>query len=118
MLKYRPSDNLVVAATHGRGLFTTIIPTVVTGVPDDPITKNFIKYVFVDNNQLQVIKGNLLTTSMTLQLYDMKGSLVYSRKFPYQNATIPVGILQKGSYIIRITGNNRENFVKQFVLTD
>jgi hypothetical protein len=118
MLKYRPLDNLVVAATHGRGLFTTIIPTVVTGVPNDPVTKNFIKYVFVDNNQLQIIKGNLLTTSMTLQLYDMKGSQVYSGKFPYQNATIPVGSLQKGSYIIRITGNNRENFVKQFILTD
>jgi len=31
MLQYRSSDNTIVAATHGRGLFTTVIPS--TGAP-------------------------------------------------------------------------------------
>lgn len=36
MLRYRPADNMVVAATHGRGLFTAIIPSAST--PDISFT--------------------------------------------------------------------------------
>jgi hypothetical protein len=115
MLKYRASDNLVVAATHGRGLFTTIVPTVVTGLPNDPVTKNFIKYTFTETDQLQIVAGNLQTKTMTIELIDMKGSIVYSGSVKYQNTTISLNKLQRGSYILRITGNNKERFVKQLI---
>jgi hypothetical protein len=118
MLQYRPMDNLVAAGTHGRGLFTTILPTVVTGLPNDPPTKDFIKYVYTEGGSLRIVKGNLLTQTMTLQLFDMNGRLVYNSKKPYQDTSIPLFTLQKGSYIIRITGNNREHFVKQFILAN
>ncbi len=115
MLKYRPSDNLVAAATHGRGLFTTILPTIVTGVPVNTITKDFIKYISVANNQLQVVVGTLLTRTITLQVIDMNGRLVYKSNKSYQNSVIDMSRLQSGSYIIKITGNNKEEFVKQFI---
>ena len=116
MLKFRASDNTVLAATHGRGLFTTIIPTVVTGVPNLPVTKDFIKYAFQDNSQLHIVKGTLQTRTMTMQLVDMNGRIVHSSKGQYQNTSIDLGTLQRGSYIIRIRGNNNEYFVKQFIL--
>jgi photosystem II stability/assembly factor-like uncharacterized protein len=107
MLKYRASDNLLAAATHGRGLFTTTIPTVVTGVPNITITKDFIKYISADNGQLQIVVGTLSVKDMTIQLYDMKDQ--------YQNSVINIGRLQTGSYIVKITGDKKENFVQQFI---
>jgi Secretion system C-terminal sorting domain len=115
MLKYRASDNLLVAATHGRGLFTTTIPTVVTGLPNIPITKNFIKYISADNNQLQIVVGNLSTTTITIQLLDMNGRMVDRRKNPYQNLVMDLNRLSKGAYIVKITGDKKEKFVQQFV---
>ena len=115
MLKYRASDNLLVAATHGRGLFTTTIPTVLTGVPNITITKDFIKYISADNGQLQIVVGTLSVKDMTIQLYDMKGSLIDKRKNQYKNSVINIGRLQTGSYIVKITGDKKENFVQQFI---
>ena len=115
MLKFRSSDNTVVAGTHGRGLFTTIIPTVPTGLPNTVVTKDFIKYVSADKDQLQVVTGKLQTRTMTLQVFDMKGSIIYNSSKNYQNSAIDISRFQSGSYIIKITGNNKENFVKQFI---
>jgi len=115
MIRYRASDNLVVAATHGRGLFTTILPTVVTGVPSVPVTKDFIKYISADNNQLLIVKGTLNTKSMNIQLFNMNGQQVYASKNEYQNIAINLGKLQAGVYIVKITGDRREHFVEQFV---
>ena len=115
MLRYRASDNLVVAATYGRGLFTTILPTVVTGVPDNTITKDFIKYISADNNKLQIVIGGLQTRAMTIQLLDMSGRLVDSRQNRYQNSVIDINKLQSGVYIVKIIGDKKENFIQQFV---
>ena len=115
MVKYRASDNLVVAATHGRGLYTTILPTVVTGVPSVPVTKDFIKYISAENSQLQIVIGNLQTRTMNIQLINMLGQQVYQSKNSYQNTNIPIGALQSGSYILKITGDKREHFVQQFI---
>jgi hypothetical protein len=116
MLKYRSSDKTLVAATHGRGLFTTTLTVInVTGVPNVPNTKDFIKYVSADNNQLQVVVGNLTTKNMTLQLFDMKGRLMLQRKQAYANALLDVSRYTSGSYILKIWGDKNERFVKQVV---
>lgn len=115
MIRYRGSDNTVVAATHGRGLFTSILPTVVTGVPNNPVTKDFIKYISADNSQLHIITGTLQTRSMTIQLLNMQGQRVYQSQQAYHPTTINLDRLQSGAYIIRITGDKRENFVQQFI---
>lgn len=115
MLRYRTSDNLVAAATHGRGLFTTIVPTVVTGLPTDPVTRDFIKYISVDNGLLQIVVGTLNVRTITIQMYDMNGRLVDKQKNNYENSIINIQRFQSGSYIIKITGDKKENFVRQFI---
>ena len=40
---------------------------------------------------------------------------MYNKEHPYQNLSLPISRLSKGSYIIKIQGNNKENFVEQFV---
>ena len=116
MLKHRASDNTAVAATHGRGLYTTILPTVVTGLPPNPNTKNFIRSSFIQDDQLQIVIGNLQTQNMTIQLFDMKGRLVHRVSARYQNTPVNIGRLQSGTYVLKITGNNGERFVKHVIL--
>ena len=115
MIKYRGANTSLVAATHGRGLFTTTLTGVVTGVPPTVITKDFIKYISPDAAQLLVVKGDLNTLSMQVRIFDATGKLMYNEVHPYQNLSIPISTLSKGSYIIKIEGNNKENFVQQFV---
>jgi len=115
MLRYRASDNLLAVATHGRGLFTTTLTSVATGIPAVSNTRNFIDYVTNTRQQLFVKTGNLSTTSMELKLFDATGRLVYDKKTGYSNQTIPIDGLASGSYILKIYGNRNEQYTKQFV---
>ena len=115
MVKYRPGNTSLVAATHGRGLYTATLTGVVTGVSNNVITKDFIKYISPDASQLLVIRGRLNTLKMQVQIYDASGKLLYNQEHPYQDLSIPIATWSKGSYVIKVLGNNKENFVGQFV---
>lgn len=114
-LKYKPFSALLVAATHGRGLFTTVLPGVTTGVSNNVVTKDFIKYISADQNRLLIVKGGLNTKNMQVQIYDATGKLVYDQNKPYQDASINISTLSTGSYTVRMIGNNKEYYVRQFV---
>jgi len=115
MIKYRAANTSLVAATHGRGIFTTTLTGVVTGVSNNVITKDFIKYISADANQLLIAKGGLNVLKMTVLIYDVTGKLVYRKEHPYQDIYIPMSAWSKGGYVINIQGNNKENFVQQFI---
>lgn len=115
MIKYRAANTSLVAATHGRGIFTTTLTGVVTGVSNNVITKDFIKYISADANQLLIAKGGLNVLKMIVLIYDVTGKLVYRKEHPYQDIYIPMSAWSKGGYVINIQGNNKENFVQQFI---
>jgi hypothetical protein len=115
MLRRRPTDNTVAAATHGRGLFTTILPSVVTGTGNPGNTKDFIKYISAENNNLLIAVGNLQTKTMTLTVYSSNGQLVKHLAGRYENTSVGISRLANGVYTIRITGDKNENYVRQFV---
>jgi hypothetical protein len=115
MIKLRRSDNLLAAATHGRGLFTTNLTSVATGIPIVDNTKDFIKYVSSDRQQLLIKVGNLTTTKIQVRLFDATGKLVNSTDTRYIDQYINIGNLASGSYIIKIYGNKNEQYTRQFV---
>lgn len=115
MLKYRASDNTVAAGTHGRGLFTTTLPTVVTGVNNPANTKDFIKYISADKSSLLIATGPLQTKTMTIVLYNASGQRVKEQAGRYQNTTVNISGLPAGVYVLQCTGDKKENFVQQFV---
>ena len=115
MLRYRSSDNLVAVATHGRGLYTTNVLAIGTGIPTVPNTKNFIDYTTASQQQLFIKVGNLNLTTMELRMFAVDGRLVYSSKAKYSDQSIPIAQLARGSYIVKIYGNKGEQFTKQFV---
>jgi len=115
MLKYRASDNTVAAATHGRGLYTTVLPTVVTGINNPVNTKDFIDYISADKNRLLIDIGTLQTKTMTVSIYNSSGQQVNLSSGKYQNTNIDISRLASGVYTARITGDKKENYIKQFV---
>jgi hypothetical protein len=117
MIRYRPSDRLLLAATHGRGLFSTTIPagSSTVGVPNITITKDFIKYVSAVNNRLMIAPGTLNTKMMDVAVYDLNGRLIYRRSGAYQTTTISTSAWSRGSYVVKIRGDKNEQYVKQFV---
>jgi hypothetical protein len=117
MVRYRPSDRLLVAATHGRGLFTTHIAagTSTVGVSNLTATKDFIKYIASVNNRLVIVPGNLNTRKIDLQVFDLGGRLVYRGTNAYQTTTISTAGWSKGSYVIKIKGDRNEIYSKQFL---
>ncbi|RYY95874.1 MAG: T9SS type A sorting domain-containing protein, partial [Chitinophagaceae bacterium] len=114
MIRYRASDRMILAATHGRGLWTAVL-TQATGVSNVTATRDFIKYVSAQNNRLSIAVGNGPTRRMTVELFDTRGALLHRETRAYGNATLPLGAWAHGAYIVRLTGDKNEVYVKQFV---
>ncbi|HEY1115403.1 MAG TPA: T9SS type A sorting domain-containing protein [Chitinophagaceae bacterium] len=115
MLKYRPSDRLLLAATHGRGLYTTQLAAINTGVPSIPDTKEFIRYTSNGSQELLIKVGNLSTTKMQVSIFDMNGRLVSTADTRYTDQRIDTRRLSRGSYVLKISGNKGERYTRQFV---
>jgi hypothetical protein len=115
-LKYNLGTNTLAAATHGRGLFTTIVPNVVTGIGGPPpTTPYFIKYINSENGRLLIVPGNLQVRTMTLQIFDMAGRKVHESSSAYRTAVINTGRLPAGIYTLKCTGDKKENFIQKFL---
>jgi hypothetical protein len=115
MLKLRTSDNTVAAATHGRGLWTTQLPSITTAVNPVANTKGFIQYISNTKEQLFVRTGNLTTKSIEWQVFDMNGRRVKAKKTVYANQAINISSLSSGGYVLKIYGDKKERFTQQFV---
>ncbi len=105
MLQYRDSDQTVLAASHGRGLFTTIWEKdVYTGIKET--TKNRDLKLFPNPVTDRLNISGLPTTdkSVTCSVYDIKGALVDQsvlRSTEKTETSIVVEHLKSGHYIIR-----------------
>lgn len=117
-LKNRQPDNVMVVGTHGNGAFITtigspvVISDIVTGI-DEPITndKLFIKQVSptVATNAVQYQIGNLFTVKKILvQVYNLKGQLVYQQSRAYQNGAVDLTPLARGQYILTIYSDDKK----------
>ena len=116
MLKLRNGDNLLAAATHGRGVFTTIVPSITTSVNSVVNTKGFIDYISSGRQQLIVKTGNLQGVKLiTINIIDANGQLVHSEKKAYTPNAVNIAKLPAGMYVIKIFGDRKESFTQQFV---
>ncbi len=116
MIKYRKSDYIMAAATHGRGIFTTMIPSTSTSINPVANTKGFISYISATKQQLFVKTGNINgLKSVTLNVLDVQGRMVLSRKINYAPQMVDISRLNAGVYIVKLYGENKERFTQQFV---
>ena len=113
MLKLRFIDNVVLAATHGRGLFTAIFNLdVYDGVKEQDLNNDLKVFPIPAKDYLTVsLKPKVNNKYVSLILLDNSGKEVIN--IGWQNATgvlrktIDVGTLPAGVYVVRLkTGNN------------
>ncbi|GAB4094139.1 WD40/YVTN/BNR-like repeat-containing protein [Flaviaesturariibacter terrae] len=114
MLKYRASDRLVLAATHGRGLWTANL-TQATGVSNVTATRDFIRYVSGANNRITIVPGTLNIRRMNIEVWDTRGALVHRETRAYSLTQLPTDRWAHGAYVVRVTGDKGEIFVQQVI---
>ena len=110
MLKFRKSDNTVLAATHGRGMFTTIWePAFVSGTADQWISDKVRVFPNPSNGMIsiEIPAGNKSAVS----ILDVTGRVVLSESIPDNSTTTHRSYnlthQSKGTYFIRIQRNGK-----------
>lgn len=115
MLQYRATDNMVLAATHGRGMFTSVFTATPASV-DDVLTdkKVFTVYPTISDGNFNVYAKNDLGNS-NLSIFNLSGKQVYSSALNFtakSNQEVSVN-LRSGVYIVNlIDENNRKSSSK------
>lgn len=110
MLQYRASDNLVLAATHGRGMFTanfTATPASVNEVLADK--KVFTMYPTISKGDFTLFAKNTLGKSK-VQVFDISGRQVYTTTVDFnedQNQSISINA-RPGVYIVNLIDENNK----------
>ncbi len=120
MLQLREADNTVLAATHGRGLYTTTWtsnPWVsVAELPELPV-RNIWPNPVSDNINIQLDKAT--DGRLQASLTDMQGRMVYSESFDGGSSLyrITTGELPAGTYVLRLT-EGEQVFSQKIVKAD
>jgi hypothetical protein len=112
MLSYRPSDHTVLAATHGRGLFTCTFPASGLTVGSIPLTENFETKISNITGGIRVM--GLLNGSVDYHIFNMAGSVVKQGTIGKENASIMLPEMSRGVYLIQILQNGKK-ITRKFV---
>ncbi|QOD59987.1 T9SS type A sorting domain-containing protein [Polaribacter haliotis] len=118
MLQYRASDNLVLAATHGRGMFTTNF-TDGTASIDDVLTdkKVFTIYPTISNGNFTVFAKNSLGKSK-INIFDISGRQVYKSSIDFtskEKQEVSVN-LNVGIYIVNVVDENNKKSSNKIII--
>ena len=108
-LDVRTSDNVILATTHGRGLFTSQFTSTPLGIDDNAIVNNSIKvFPTVSNGEFSILSKNSLG-KVEMSLFTITGQKVYTTTFELTNIEKSFNLsLSSGLYLIKIKGDNFE----------
>ncbi len=121
MIDYRTTDNLVVVATHGNGVFSTHINSVndITTINEiDQTAFRFNVYPNPASNYVELKTGSVLNGKVNITLINDLGIEIKSFNFPkYNGNALKINIegLPKGVYYVRMKtadGSCAKQFVK------
>lgn len=107
MLRVRPADNMVLAATHGRGMFTSIWnPIFTSSIMDIASNSELLVYPNPTSGKFSVeIPDN---QSVEIQILDMSGRIIRSKKIESgdanRNIEFDLDRESKGNYFVHLIG--------------
>jgi WD40 repeat protein len=109
MLKLRSADNVVLAATHGRGLFTTTYELdIFDGIKNHSQPNMLTVYPNPASTTVN-IRLNTGNDETTVSLYDLSGKLVHSKALSgMAEYKMDVSGLPKGIYLVKATSGNQQ----------
>ena len=105
-LDLRPSDNVILASTHGRGMFTSQFTSGTLNTNDVVLNEDaIIIYPIVSDGNF-TLKTNRVLGEIDFSVYDLSGKEVYTDKFSLNsNKKEFVLTLNSGVYLTRIQSN-------------
>jgi photosystem II stability/assembly factor-like uncharacterized protein len=106
MLRYRSIDSKVLAATHGRGLFTSVWNAPLSAGDEIQENEPGIKIYPNPVRNLVNIDTYDINDLLIVRIINMEGSIVIEKEINPGSARINVESLAKGTYIITISKNN------------
>lgn len=108
MLKLRHGDDKVLAATHGRGLFTTDYPLNIY-VGENEIAANNNEFKIYPNpaDDFINISTNNNFKNADVSLFDISGKLVLEKEIDSDNNKIDISDIISGTYIVKIKSGNK-----------
>lgn len=118
MLLYRASDNLVLAATHGRGMFVTNFSSNTASI-EEVVTnqKSFTVYPTVSNGNFTLFAKNN-TGKSNVHIFDISGRQVYKEVLDFsknEKQTVSLNV-NAGIYIVNLVDANGKKEVKKIVI--
>ncbi|MCD6347624.1 MAG: T9SS type A sorting domain-containing protein [Bacteroidales bacterium] len=118
MIKIRKSDNTVLAATHGRGMFTTIWdPVFTSGIDEHMLINEMHVYPNPSNGQFQI--DFLPLNQSELIISDLAGRTILHESIESQNQSITrqynLTKEPKGTYIIILTAGAKKQVTKVLI---
>ncbi len=114
MLKLRSSDNVVLAATHGRGLFTaTYEYNPFVDIAKNTIDENTFKiYPNPATDKITITSGLKINGEVTISIASIDGNIIYTKQFGNQHnnfiADINIASAKSGTYTVIIKNDNKQ----------
>jgi hypothetical protein len=101
-LDMRENDLTVLAASHGRGLFTTVFDITDVGTKDIEELNGFEIYPNPSNGQFTIDLNMVSEQVSEVAIYDMKAQLIYQNKTPKDKIFVNISNFSKGNYVLRV----------------
>ncbi|MCF8232674.1 MAG: T9SS type A sorting domain-containing protein [Bacteroidales bacterium] len=120
MLRLRQADNTVVAATHGRGLFTAEYPvnTVITGTNQQAET-NLTIYPNPTQGLLHIDFENREAKKARISLKNLNGLIIFAEEISLRDKEFAINLnnrgVAKGAYILTVRWRNKQ-ITKKIIL--
>ena len=112
------NDNIVFAATYGRGIFSgpPLTAAILSTNENDFISSTFKVYPTVNDGNVTIL-SNTYFGQTKLNLFDATGKSVYSNTINLDSSEqkINLGNLSSGNYILKISGENFEGTKKLII---
>ena len=115
MLKIRESDYTVLAATHGRGLFTTNWEYNTVGLENQELQTELSIIPNPSNGDFSVELAAEDMGMKNIKVYNSLGSLVYEKTFSEKKIFLPLSNLTSGNYVLTIKTSNN-HYSKAFII--
>lgn len=105
-LDLRASDNVILATTHGRGMFTSQFTSTTLGLAENSLTNGIKVFPTVSNGEFSIISQNSLG-NVDLEMFNLSGQRVYKSNFELSSTRRQFNLnLSSGIYLIKIKGDN------------
>ncbi|NPD44488.1 MULTISPECIES: T9SS type A sorting domain-containing protein [unclassified Lentimicrobium] len=107
MLRIRESDKKVIAASHGRGLYTCTYDLLSVGQNELENTESFTVYPNPSNGKINIVLPDNESTIKQLQLFNMKGDLVFESSTSLKNNFVDLSNYSTGSYVLKLKTSSK-----------